>query len=78
MLDKNLIKENFKKSLKTYEDNAFIQKKMAIKLAGLIKRNNFCSILEIGSYTGLLTKEINKKFNFKKYVAIDIVNSFSY
>ncbi len=77
MLDKELIKSKFKKSILTYSNNAPIQKEIAQKLAGFINKD--CeNILEIGSYSGFLTKEIVQKINFKKYLAIDIIDSFDF
>jgi len=78
MLDKELIKTKFQKSLLTYDENAVVQKKMAKKLVSLIEKKNFKNILEIGSYSGILTKEIIKNFEFENYFAIDIADSFEY
>ena len=75
MLDKNLIQKKFEKSTSTYNDNAIVQKHMAVELINLIKKKNFENILEIGSYTGILTQIAIEKFNFKNYYAIDIINS---
>lgn len=77
MLDKKLIEEKFKKSIDFYNENAIIQELMANKLVSLIKKNSFKNILEIGSYSGILTKKIVKNFNFESYFALDIVNSFN-
>ena len=77
MLDKDLIKNKFQKSLGTYSDNAPIQLYMAKKLAGYLKKD-YDNILEIGSYCGFLTKEVIKKVEFKSYCAIDIIDSFEY
>ena len=38
--------------------------------------NFYDDILEIGSYSGILTKKIVEKFDFENYLAIDIVDSF--
>ena len=76
MLDKNLIEEKFKNSINFYDDNAIIQEKMATKLISLIHKTNFKNILEIGSYSGILTKKIIGKFDFENYLALDIVDSF--
>ncbi len=74
MLDKELIKNRFKKSINTYDDNAFIQDLMAKKLIELIKGKKYKNILEIGSYTGVLTKRLAKSNpDFISYTAIDIV-----
>mgnify|MGYP003289725060 CR=1 FL=1 len=76
MLNKNLIEEKFKKSIETYDDNAIIQKIMAKKLISLINKKDFENILEIGSYSGILTRIAIEKFNFQNYLALDIVDSF--
>ena len=78
MLNKNKIKSNFKKSITTYNDNAFVQKTMAQKLIQKINQKKFKNILEIGSYSGILTKEIIKNFEFESYLALDIIDSFEY
>ena len=76
MLDKEKIKNNFKKSLKTYDTNAVVQKYAAEKLVSFLKGKKYNSILEIGSYSGLLTKEIVANTNFESYLALDIIDSF--
>lgn len=76
MLDKDLIQEKFASSIEFYDDNAIIQKLMACRLVSLIEQNRFKNILEIGSYSGILTKKAIEKFNFESYLALDIVNSF--
>lgn len=73
MINKSLVKRRFKKSLATYEENAHIQKEMAEKLIKMLPSKNYDSILEIGSSTGILTKNIKKNLKFKHYTAIDIV-----
>ena len=78
MLDRCLIEKNFKKSLNTYNKNAIVQKNMADFLVSQIKKKKYPKILEIGSYTGVLTKKIINNFEFEKYVAVDIVDSFDY
>ncbi len=82
MPDKDLIAKNFEKSINTYDKNAIIQKQTALELVNLIKKNihrkNFNNILEIGSYSGILTKEIVKNFDFNSYLALDIINSFGF
>ena len=78
MNDKTLIKKRFQKSINSYSNNALIQKKMAEKLLSLINKNNFKNIFEIGSYSGVLTKNAIEKFGFESYLALDIINSFDY
>ena len=74
MIDKSLVKKRFSKSLKTYDDNAIVQKQMAEKLVGLLTKKEFNSILEIGCATGLLTKQIAEKLSYKTFSANDIVS----
>ncbi len=73
MIDKNLIKQRFKKKLNSYNNNASIQKQMAEKLTEILPNNPYSSVLEIGCGTGFLTKLLNKNINYKDYTAIDIV-----
>ncbi len=72
MIDKTLVRERFKKNLKTYKDNSVIQNKMADKLISMIS-NNPKSILELGCGTGVLTEKLINKYHFTKYNASDIV-----
>ena len=78
MLDKNFIAKKFENSINFYDDNAIIQELMAKKLISLIEKKKFQNILEIGSYTGILTKLIVEQFDFNSYQAVDIINSFDY
>jgi len=78
MSDKELIKNKFQKSLSSYSENAPVQKKMAHELMKQIQKKKYSSILEIGSYTGILTEKIIKNFEFNSYLALDIVNSFDF
>ncbi len=78
MLDKNLIQKKFEESFSTYNTNAIVQKQMALKLISLINKKEFKNILEIGSYTGILTELAIKNFIFENYFAIDIVDSKKY
>ncbi len=73
MIDKSLVKRRFQRSLKTYDDYAFAQKKTAEKLINLLPEKNFSSVLEIGCATGILTKEIKKNIIFNEFTANDIV-----
>ena len=75
-INPKLIKKQFEKSFNTYNQNAIVQKIMAEKLVeGLLNLDytNFDSILELGCGTGILTKELIKKINFKSYFANDLV-----
>ena len=73
MIDKSLVKKRFSKSLKTYDDNAIVQKQMAEKLVDFLPKKEFDSILEIGCATGLLTKQLKSKLSFYSFSANDIV-----
>ena len=69
------IKKRFEKSFDVYEENAVVQKNMAHDLVcELLKYDkSFENILELGSGTGVLTKEIKSKLEFKNYYANDLV-----
>ena len=73
MIDKSLVKKRFSKSLKTYDDNAIVQKQMAEKLVDFLPKKEFNSVLEIGCATGLLTKQLKTKLSFSSFCANDIV-----
>lgn len=73
MIDKSLVKKRFKKSLKTYDENAIVQKKMAKELISLLPKKEYNKIFEIGCATGLLTKEIADKLIFSELYLNDIV-----
>lgn len=75
-INPKLIKKQFEKSFSTYNQNAIVQKIMAEKLIEALSNlnyTNFDSILELGCGTGILTKELIKKINFKTYSANDLV-----
>ena len=74
-INPKLIKNQFEKSFDSYDQNAIVQKVMAEKLIDeLFKiKKDYINILELGSGTGLLTKELVKKINFQTYSANDIV-----
>ena len=75
MLDKELIKKKFIKSLLTYNSNAFVQKIMADELIELLNNKKYKNILEIGSYTGILTEKlVIKNPDFENYTAVDIIS----
>lgn len=73
MIEKDRIKKNFEKSIKSYDENAEVQKRMAQKLVSLLPLNQYLNILEIGSYSGVLTSEINKNIKYQSYLALDVV-----
>ncbi len=70
-----LIKNQFEKSFETYSQNAIVQQVMAQKLIEeLCKiRTQYKNVLELGSGTGLLTKEAAQALVFEKYYANDLV-----
>jgi len=79
-IDKKLVKERFLNSVDTYDSNAIVQKNMAQELIRvLIEKagNKFDNILEIGSGTGLLTKEIVDALDFEKLVTNDFSSDYN-
>lgn len=73
-MNKELIKRRFARSLKTYNDNAIIQRQMAEKLLSYLDGKSFDNILEIGCGTGFLTELALNKLEYKNYTANDIVD----
>lgn len=74
-INPKLIKNQFQKSLNTYNQNASVQKLMAEKLVTETAKIkcDFDNILELGSGAGLLTKELLNTLKFKQYFANDLV-----
>lgn len=75
-LNPKLIKNQFEKSMDKYNENAVVQKLMAEKLVRAILEksgSNYDNILELGSGTGLLTKQLVSSVTYKKYYANDLV-----
>ena len=65
MIDKNLVHSRFAKNLKSYNDNAKIQKRMAEHLVSFISNKSPKSILERGfslvfNEEGKLLKDVNQ------------------
>ena len=73
MVNKELLKKRFKKSLHTYDDNAISQKITAQKLVELLPERNYRKVFEIGCGSGILTQIIYKNFQPKEYFLNDIV-----
>lgn len=74
-MNKELIHQRFAKNLKSYDENARIQKRMAERLMDFAKKKEYDNILEIGCGTGFLTRLINENLTFKTYTAVDIVEN---
>lgn len=71
-----ILKQKFEKSMPKYNDNAVVQREMALTLVELIIKNLGCDfkrILELGSGTGLLTEVIAEKLKFQNITCNDIV-----
>ena len=80
-INPKLVKNQFEKSIKTYNENAIVQKIMAEKLVAEVSKinNHYENILELGCGAGLLTNELIKKITFQNYYANDIIeNAKSY
>jgi malonyl-ACP O-methyltransferase BioC len=78
-IDKNLVKDKFLSSIKTYDNNAIIQKEMAKILLDIVIEkigNNYNNVLEIGSGTGLLTQKIVDNIEFKKLITNDLSENY--
>lgn len=74
-MNPKLIKKQFEKSFETYDENAIVQRILAEILSTRVAeiRSEYENILELGSGTGLLTKENAKNMKFKNYFANDLV-----
>lgn len=77
MINKELVKSRFEKSIETYDKTAIVQRSMAEILSENICKycgTYFENIFEFGTGTGFLTTCISKKIQFKDYTANDIVD----
>jgi malonyl-CoA O-methyltransferase len=75
LMNSNLVRYKFGKSIATYDDNAYAQKEIVVKLATLISALYSGiprTILEIGCGTGLLTRNILPLFSSAYYYLNDI------
>lgn len=79
-IDPKKVKKQFEKSFDKYNSNAIIQKELAKKLVEEVSKIgiNYDKILEIGSGTGLLSKQISKNIKFKEYYANDLIPKSKY
>lgn len=76
MINKDLVKFRFKKSVETYDSSAIIQKEMANLLIDKILSNcskEFSKVFEFGVGTGFLSKNILNEIKFEEYYANDII-----
>lgn len=74
-MDKKLIARHFGGAFQTYDDNAFIQRLIAVEMVRLMQDNGFpknAPIYEVGAGTGLLTDLIFKAFAPDRVVANDL------
>ena len=69
---KDLIQQRFKKSLKTYDSCAVVQKQMAKNLISYIPDKIYENILELGCGTGFVTRILSER-EYKVYDALDLV-----
>ncbi len=74
MINKSNVRNHFSLAAKTYEANAFVQKKMAARLLEAAKTSGrtFSRILEIGCGTGYLTRLLSTAFPAALLYATDI------
>ena len=74
-IDFKQVKKQFEKSMSEYDANATVQNMMASKmLFELLKiRTSFDRVLELGSGTGILTKQLAKSITYNSYFANDLV-----
>lgn len=74
-IDNKHIKKQFEKSMQDYDQNATVQMLMAMKMVIELTKisKTFENVLELGSGTGVLTKQLARELNFKNYFANDLV-----
>ncbi|MBU2504343.1 MAG: malonyl-ACP O-methyltransferase BioC [Candidatus Omnitrophica bacterium] len=72
MIDKVIIKKNFSRSAKFYDQHAVIQNLCALELIKKTRPGSFSRILDIGCGTGNYTRLLKDKFPFARIKAIEI------
>jgi len=76
IVDKDTMKKHFGRNSSTYDKYAQIQRKMAIKLIDLIKKDinkaDELNVLDVGCGTGILTKLFLEEYSNSKVTAVDI------
>jgi malonyl-CoA O-methyltransferase len=76
-IDKELVRERFCRTLRSYGGNAVVQKTMAVELAEMICREEpscrFNRVLEVGSGSGAFMAELLSRCTVKSYYANDLV-----
>ncbi len=78
-LDKKLVSNRFARSLKTYDENAVVQREMAKELVEALKETvgtSFERIFEVGCGTGVLTQYIAEEFTYEKLTVNDLVPEY--
>lgn len=80
MINKELIKKSFKKSISTYNENALAQKLICEKLVTLALHEgiNYNSVLEIGCGTGILTNLLLNNFKINNLYVNDLVKQHEF
>jgi malonyl-CoA O-methyltransferase len=77
LIDKQLVRERFCRTLSSYGSNAVVQRAMAEKLSELICQQepdgSFERVLEVGSGSGALMAELLSRCNVNTYYANDLV-----
>lgn len=74
-IDKNLVKQRFARSLRTYSEQAVVQQQTAARMMkALVKAadNRFPAILEIGCGAGMLTRLIEQQLDYDCLLANDL------
>ncbi|MDD3012791.1 MAG: malonyl-ACP O-methyltransferase BioC [Candidatus Gastranaerophilales bacterium] len=75
-INKELVRKRFQRSLNTYDNEATVQKRMALSLINFLTTNagnKFDKILEIGCGTGNLTRQTIQNLDHKELIVNDIV-----
>ena len=78
LIDKAKIERRFKRSVESYDENAYAQKVIIQRLISLI--NDYCpssieNILEVGCGTGLFTEQLQEKFKGSHLFINDLVDT---
>ncbi len=78
-MSRELLVRRFRRALKTYDEKARVQRRLAEKLLSAVLgvRRRWPRILEVGCGTGFFTALASRSLGYERYLACDLVPEFS-
>ncbi len=78
-MSRELLVRRFRRALRTYEEKALVQRRLAEKLLSAVLEvgRRWPRILEIGCGTGFFTREASRRLDYERYLTCDLVPDFA-